>query len=250
MTATCADPECPRPRVRKRGDQWWCSWHPDQSAPSLDLLSGKVRDPKDPSKVKPQRAPRAARRDPDLGLQRELEQMERTDPAVAAAAASYDATVDSILARPPAAEPDPAYRAPGRVVPAANPTLCRKGCGKPAGHLGRCPKPRTAKPEPVEVATAYDTAADLVEQTPDPDVTTVLPLERHAPTSPDGCDACGRPAAEHASTASLQWVVVLLDDEDQATQARGPYDARSTSTRPTTRSSRSSRRRADPPIVS
>jgi hypothetical protein len=53
MKPTCADPTCTRSIVRQREGQWWCSWHPNQTAPNMDMLSGKIRDPKDPRKEAP-----------------------------------------------------------------------------------------------------------------------------------------------------------------------------------------------------
>lgn len=45
MKLTCADPNCDRAPMRARDGQRWCMWHPDQSAPQIDLLSGKLRGP-------------------------------------------------------------------------------------------------------------------------------------------------------------------------------------------------------------
>lgn len=131
--------------MREREGQRWCMYHPDQTAPDMDLISGKLRGadgkPKErglaivspPARSRPRRAakptkapaaPRVRRQavvdvelppEPkpspveaaeaydvagDLVLQAELEELERTDPTVAAAAASYDAMADRIRTRP------------------------------------------------------------------------------------------------------------------------------------------------------
>lgn len=146
MKLTCADPACERAPMRERDGRRWCMYHPDQPAPDIDLVSGKLRGPDgkpkpgsialEPTRPRRRQAPRptkppAPRRRPvqpsaaaapsrptpadvadaydaaaDRVLQAELDQLEATDPAVAAAAASYDRAVDSLRARPtPAGRP-------------------------------------------------------------------------------------------------------------------------------------------------
>lgn len=83
MKLTCADPTCERAPMRTRDGQRWCMWHPDQKAPEIDLLSGKLRGPN--------------------GKPKEPKQSEILRPS------------SELAARP-------AYRTPGRVTPAARTT--------------------------------------------------------------------------------------------------------------------------------
>jgi hypothetical protein len=50
---TCAEPTCQRPQIRSRNGQRWCMFHPDQTAPSVDPLSGKLRTPDKNARLKP-----------------------------------------------------------------------------------------------------------------------------------------------------------------------------------------------------
>lgn len=43
MKLTCQASGCTRPRVRRRGGRWFCSWHPTSDPPTLDLVTGKIR---------------------------------------------------------------------------------------------------------------------------------------------------------------------------------------------------------------
>lgn len=42
---TCADRNCERAPMRTRDGQRYCMWHPGQTAPAIDLLSGRLRGP-------------------------------------------------------------------------------------------------------------------------------------------------------------------------------------------------------------
>jgi hypothetical protein len=53
---TCAEPTCDRPQIRSRNGQRWCMFHPDQTAPSVDMLSGKLRTPDKNPRLKPSKA--------------------------------------------------------------------------------------------------------------------------------------------------------------------------------------------------
>jgi hypothetical protein len=133
MKLTCADTTCERPPMRERNGQRYCMWHPDQTAPDLDLLTGKLRGPDG----KPKKDPKP-----------------------------------SEILRPSSDRPTrrtrPSYRAPGRVItrqPAAEaPTdgLCSTdGCDRPWKHRGPHRKP---KPTPAEVAQTYAHATAHVDQ--------------------------------------------------------------------------------------
>lgn len=158
MKLTCADSACDRAPMRERDGQRWCMYHPEQPAPDMDMLSGRLRGPDGKPKPQPVRSNSARRRQApkpaavptprrrsarpaatvglpvesrpspaeveeayeqaaDRVLQAELEDLERTDPVVAAAAASYDAAVDRILTRP--APPAPRRGRPPSPVDAA-----------------------------------------------------------------------------------------------------------------------------------
>jgi len=64
---TCTNRDCDRTRVRQRphpdgsGPAWWCQYHPDEPAPAMDMISGKLRGPDGKAKpdVRPQPAYRA-----------------------------------------------------------------------------------------------------------------------------------------------------------------------------------------------
>jgi hypothetical protein len=110
----CTNPECDRPVVRYREGAGYCLFHPDGEPPVLDPKTGKPVAATPPKRAKrkreipPQyRAPGRVVEavplpdDDDMAdLQEELDELERTDPAVAAAAASYDAAVARVLAHP------------------------------------------------------------------------------------------------------------------------------------------------------
>jgi hypothetical protein len=132
MKLTCADTTCERPPMRERNGQRYCMWHPDQTAPDIDLLTGKLRGPDG----KPKKEPKP-----------------------------------SEILRPssdcPSRRTRPSYRAPGRVItrpPAveapADGICTTDGCDRPWKHRGP-----HRKPTPAEVAQTYADAAARVDQT-------------------------------------------------------------------------------------
>jgi hypothetical protein len=163
--------------MRERDGQRVCMYHPDVEAPPMDLLSGKLRDPKDPAKPKAIAAPPARpkpavapqvdfgdvleavllppaereRLDVDAmsrSLQQDLDELERTDPAVAAAAESLAAVSARIVERAQPARVAPPTQ---RLKPPARPRpfperpadgLCVvDGCGLSWRHGGKCQNP-------------------------------------------------------------------------------------------------------------
>lgn len=157
-TGSDVDKHCDRAVVRYREGNGYCLFHPDSEPPAMDPKTGRPLHPtplkptvptvpadleppayRAPGRVvepetepeqavEPEPAPAAAEADPDglLELQAELDELERTDPTVAAA--SYDAAVDRVLATPsspeltvePADEPETARTEPARPEPAAD----------------------------------------------------------------------------------------------------------------------------------
>lgn len=182
----CTDETCERPVMRFRDGMGWCMFHPDAAPPVIDPKTGR---PKVATPLSAAPGPV----DDMAELQVELEELERTDPAVAAAAASYDAMVDHVLARPARRSPAP-------------------------------PKPRPArrrKPTPRQVDVAYDQAAELV-----------LHVERTRPPAPrediDPADIARRYLAGeglYELTRSLQIGVkalrALLDEQGVERRKRG-----------------------------
>lgn len=157
---------------------------PALPAPTIPVVKADTRPPglrfdATPAQQAPARAPRAPR--PRASLQAELEQLEREDPAVAAASRSYDETVDRILTTPAAARqqrPAPASQpAPGPL-----PVCARPGCGKPSRHTGAH---RTGETEQVvtkltpEQRTAMTSWAAYLGQTPSAYIRSLIVADLH-----------------------------------------------------------------------
>lgn len=154
----CSAPSCNRAAVRTRDGQRWCMYHPDSVAPPIDLISGKLRDPKDPTKPKaaivakrrPRRGDTAAHVDfadlidtvlpPAAGERLDVTvlaaELERTNPV--AAPDPVDSASDPGLIPRPTRRPSTAFRPlPSR--PAPDGPCPTPGCSRPHRHGGRCP---------------------------------------------------------------------------------------------------------------
>lgn len=117
MKLTCADPTCERAPMRERDSQRWCMWHPDQTAPDIDLISGKLRGPDGKPKKEP--SPSEILRPSD-----ELTVVRR-----------------------------PTYRAPGRVTigPAPADGICTDpACDRPYRHRGVHATAKTEEQAPTD----------------------------------------------------------------------------------------------------